>query len=122
MARSTTIVLQHSIAEELPWEAFAHHVDARERVLWIEGQARAALLHLQPGASIESHKHRRAAHHVWVVSGGCMFDGHHLRAGSYAHVPAGVEHGARAGIEGCTLFYLILPDEAAEGGKTDGCS
>jgi quercetin dioxygenase-like cupin family protein len=109
MDGQATVLLRHAIAAELQWEAFGKRSEAHERVLWAEDPVRAAALHLRPGASNPPHTHRDEVHHIWVVSGSCTLDGHPLYGGSYVFVPVGVEHGEKAGIEGCTLFYLTLP-------------
>ncbi|MGZ4210949.1 MAG: cupin domain-containing protein [Actinomycetota bacterium] len=68
------------------------------------------LMRLEAGAHVPRHTHRNSAHHIWVLDGRCWIRGKALEAGSYAYVPARVEHAVHeAGPKGCTLLYLYLP-------------
>ncbi|MGZ4103916.1 MAG: cupin domain-containing protein [Actinomycetota bacterium] len=100
---------------EMPWEPYRdrrghEQLGVHHKLLWDEkGKGYAGLLKFDPAAELERHTHRFSEHYVWVVEGGCVIGEHFLQAGSFSHVPAGVEHGVdRAGPEGCTLFYLYL--------------
>ncbi len=84
------------------------------RALWEEARTSsyAGVLRMEPEAAMAPHTHRYAVHHVWVAEGRCSILGRRLPAGSYAFVPAGVEHGIdEVGPGGCTLFYLYLRAE-----------
>ena len=104
-----TVVLDPREVAAVPWQPFAGIAGVRDRVLWQDpaGKSFAGLLHLDPDARVLPHIHLRAAHHLWVVSGGCTIDGRTLDAGSYGFVPAGREHGIdEVGRAGCLLFYV----------------
>jgi hypothetical protein len=106
-----TVMLDPREVAGLPWRPFAAISGVRDRTLWQDpvGKSLAGLLHLDPGASVPSHIHLRAAHHVWVVSGSCTIDGRAFDAGSYGFVPAGRTHAIEGvGRAGCLLFYLYL--------------
>lgn len=94
-----------------PWEPFGGSGSVRYRTLWIDPRtrSRAGVLRMEPAGSVSRHTHRYAVHHVWVAEGSCTIGGCRLDPGSYAFVPAGVEHGIElAGPGGCILFYLYL--------------
>ncbi len=66
---------------------------------------------VDPGGSLEPHRHTRAAHHIWVLSGHASISGEGVGPGAYVHIPAGVEHGiAHAGPEGCRMLYLYIEE------------
>ena len=97
----------------LPWLAFDGMDDVKNKVLWELGDSHAGLMHLAEGASIASHRHHAGDHHLWVTAGRCSMLGTMIEAGSYAHVPAGLDHEiADVGVEGCTLLYLYLEHAA----------
>ena len=99
--------------EAMPWEPFGTVGGVRQRVLWKAGDSYAGLMRLEPGASVASHTHRRAHHHVWVVNGECTTLGAPVTEGAYVHVPAGVRHEIEGvGPNGCTLFYMYLREPA----------
>lgn len=107
----TEVRTTESIAA-MPWQPFDGVGGVEQRLLWQAGDSYAGLLRLAPGARIAGHHHYRGHHHVWVVEGECSTLGGRVGAGSYVHVPAGVQHAIEAGAEGCTLFYLYLREEA----------
>lgn len=119
MAQPAPIVVERPHSGELQREAFARRVTAFEKVLWYEGSSRASMLHLTTGAELKTHSHLSSVHHIWVVSGSCTIGGQPVQAGCYVFVPAGVAHRTKAGIEGCTLFYLILPEGQGAGARAD---
>jgi quercetin dioxygenase-like cupin family protein len=100
--------------EALPWLAFDGLDDVQNKVLWELGDSHTGLMRLAEGGTIAPHRHHTGHHHVWVIEGHCSVLGTTIGAGSYAHVPAGVDHEiAGVGSEGCTLLYLYLADHAS---------
>ena len=80
------------------------------RVLYQHGDAEAGVLTIAGGHALGHHTHRLNHHHMWVLDGHATVLGKQLRRGSYAHIPAGVEHDIDATTtEGCTVLYLYLP-------------
>jgi quercetin dioxygenase-like cupin family protein len=58
---------------------------------------------------------------MWVIDGEGEMLGHPVGAGTYLHIPAGVEHGIdRVGAAGCTVLYLYLRDEHPAGDAAAG--
>jgi quercetin dioxygenase-like cupin family protein len=105
------ILLDSREVASLAWRPFAGEEGLRDRVLWQDpdGRSYAGVLEMEPGSSMAPHLHRGAVHHLWVVRGECRISGRTFAAGSYVFVPRGVEHAIeRAGLTGCTLFYLYL--------------
>lgn len=76
------------------------------RVLWEQDGAIGGLMRIRSGGSVASHAHSASYHDIWVTDGTCTVLGRHLGAGSYVHVPAGVEHAIVAGPTGCSFLYL----------------
>jgi quercetin dioxygenase-like cupin family protein len=100
------------------WGPFHGFAGVSYKPLW-DGTADRwgpGLVRIEQGASIPRHTHRHSVHHIWILEGRCWMRGRALEAGSYAYVPAGVEHAVHeAGADGCTMLYLYLPaDEAGE--------
>lgn len=86
----------------------------RHRVLWQDGTSMAGVLTVDAGHALGAHTHRENHHHIWVLEGQATILGTELGPGSYAHIPAGVEHDIDArGTEGCTVYYLYLRPGAA---------
>ena len=99
---------QLAALEERPLGA---HGGARHRCTWTDGRSSAGVMHIDAGQHLGAHAHRSHHHHVWVVSGRTRVLDQELGTGSYAHIPAGVEHDFEAvGDDGCTVFYLYLAD------------
>lgn len=77
------------------------------RVLWTDGTSIAGRMTIAGGHHLGAHQHRRHAHHLWIIDGGVEILGALLGAGSYVHIPPGVEHDLDARTtEGCTVFYV----------------
>ena len=111
LTRRGALILDAREVGKRPWEPFGENDNVRYRSFWLDTGtgSYAGLLRLAPGATVASHTHHCAVHHVWVVEGECMMGGRSLGRGSYAFVPANADHGIElAGLEGCTLFYLYL--------------
>lgn len=114
MTITKEIVLDRDRIEALAWQPFDSLEGVSQRVLWHQEGTRSSvgMLRLEPGASIPPHTHRYSVHHVWIVSGTCEIEGRTLTAGSYAFVPAGVEHGIHdTGPSGCVMLYAYLAAE-----------
>jgi mannose-6-phosphate isomerase-like protein (cupin superfamily) len=78
-------------------------------VLWSNAQSMAGVMTVAGGHNLGAHAHRANHHHMWVLDGRAVILGTEVSAGSYVHVPAGVDHDVDAtGTDGCTLFYLYL--------------
>lgn len=77
------------------------------RAVWQQGTSMAGRMTIAGKHHLGAHRHRSHAHHIWIIDGHVEILGEVLGAGSYVHIPAGVEHDldARA-TEGCTLFYV----------------
>jgi mannose-6-phosphate isomerase-like protein (cupin superfamily) len=104
-----SLVIRPEQERDLVWETLGRGTDVTERILWSDDRSRAALLHLRAGARLSDHTHEDEVHHVWVVSGSCTINSRYAGAGCYVFVPAATAHETKSGIEGCTLFYLVLP-------------
>jgi mannose-6-phosphate isomerase-like protein (cupin superfamily) len=84
------------------------------KLLWRSGKSVAGILRVPYGCEVSLHVHRRSHHHLWLLDGSADILGHRLGEGSYAHIPAGVEHGITSpGPHGCSVLYLYLRDETA---------
>jgi hypothetical protein len=95
----------------LGWEPMADLPGVSHKVLWRHGDIVQGMLHYQPGASSPGEAHLAAHHHLWIVSGAATIAGRRLTAGSYAHIPPGVEHPTEdVGPEGCTILMMYRPN------------
>ncbi|HYU59016.1 MAG TPA: cupin domain-containing protein [Actinomycetota bacterium] len=99
--------------EARPWRPFAGQPGVRDKVLWEDPAtgSYAGMMEIEPGATVRTHGHRRAVHHLFVVRGSCELavTERVLGPGAYTFVPAATKHGIEsAGTEGCTLFFLYL--------------
>ena len=105
------VVLTQELVEALPEISLGHLPGIRRRVLWNDGESEAGVLDVEPGHHLGAHTHRANHHHFWVLSGRAEVLGQELTPGSYVHVPHAVEHDIDASLtEGCSIFYLYLPD------------
>jgi quercetin dioxygenase-like cupin family protein len=69
----------------------------------------AGVLTVLAGHRLGRHTHRVNHHHLWVLDGRAVVLDRELGAGSYVHIPSGVEHDIDASdTEGCTVFYLYI--------------
>ncbi len=79
------------------------------RIFFRDDTSEAGILRLAAGQRLGSHTHRENQHHMWVLDGEAKIAGSRLGAGSYVHVPAGVEHDIDATTtDGCKVFYLYV--------------
>jgi len=101
--------------ENMDWSRIAGAEGVSTKILWRDpaGISFAGLMRIEPGASLASHTHRFATHHLLMVEGTARIGQRWLRAGGYAFIPAGAPHGLdEVGPQGCILFfnYLSLAD------------
>ena len=109
-----TVVTAQSLSA-LPREALGHVEGVHHRVVWRDGRSMAGVMTVEPGARLGSHAHRRHHHHMLVLDGEALILGRRMEPGSYAHVPAGVEHDIDASdTGGCTVFYLYIAHQSDE--------
>jgi quercetin dioxygenase-like cupin family protein len=105
--------------DALTWHPLEGFDGAVYKLLWQSGKSVAGVMHIPAGSEVGIHEHRYSHHHMWVLDGEAEMMGRPIRAGTYLHIPTGVDHGFdRVGAEGCTVFYLYLrdgPDEPAPG-------
>jgi quercetin dioxygenase-like cupin family protein len=105
--RDKAIVLTEEEIDHLPTTALRGiGSGVSHRVLWEQDNAVAGVMRLRPHGQVDPHVHRRAYHDIWMIDGECEILGRRVTAGSYVHVPAGVEHGIIASGVGCTLLYV----------------
>jgi quercetin dioxygenase-like cupin family protein len=79
------------------------------RVLWRSGPSQAGVMQIEPDGQLERHTHRAAHHHMWILAGECRVLDQVAGAGSYVHIPAGVEHGMECvGTTPCRFLYLYV--------------
>jgi quercetin dioxygenase-like cupin family protein len=83
--------------------------DVLQKVLWQAGRSQAGLMRIEPRGEVAWHSHRSAHHHIWVLEGTVDVAGRVIGPGSYAHVPAGVDHRlAAVGSAPTTFLYTYL--------------
>jgi quercetin dioxygenase-like cupin family protein len=106
---ATPIVLTPEEIAAIPQQPLGSMEHIRHRVLWSQDTSMAGVLTVERGQRLGLHAHRVNHHHMWVLAGRATVLGTEVGAGSYVHVPAGVEHDIDATTtEGCTVFYLYL--------------
>jgi quercetin dioxygenase-like cupin family protein len=109
IAMPTATVLTAEAIERLPQRPLGRVEGVTHRVLWTGATSMAGVMTVAAGHRLGAHTHRTHHHHVWVLDGHAELLGETVGPGSYAHVPAGVEHDLDATrTEGCTFFYLYL--------------
>ena len=106
--KSGPVAMPVDVVAAAPWELMPGLADVRHKLLWRAGDSTAGVMKVEAGHTIASHAHREAHHHAWVIEGTMRLLDTELAPGSYAHVPAGVDHEVVAGPEGCTFLYLYL--------------
>jgi quercetin dioxygenase-like cupin family protein len=103
------VVLTPEAIAALQVEPLGRSEGVTHRVLWRTATSMAGVLAVGPGRQLGKHAHRANHHHIWVLDGGATILGTELRAGSYVHIPSGVEHDIDASTtDGCRVFYLYL--------------
>lgn len=107
-------LVSRAAGESLAWHPLEPFAGVEYKLLWRSGKSVAGLMRIAPGGELAPHAHVRSHHHLWVIDGTAEMLGEKVGPGTYAHVPAGVEHGIEhVGEAGCTLLYLYLRDEPA---------
>ena len=102
-------VLSATEMKQVPARPLGHLPGVVHRTLWRDGTATTGVLMIEGGHRLGSHTHRAHHHHMWVVAGEAVVLGKRLGPGSYAHIPAGVEHDIDAtDSDGCTVYYTYL--------------
>ena len=110
------ILLDAARIEDLPAKRLRGMEPTPSKLLWRSGDSVAGIMYVEPGQHLTLHRHRYAHHHAWVVEGRCEILGQALGAGSYVHIPPGVDHDVVAvGPEGATIFYLYIDEGASPG-------
>jgi quercetin dioxygenase-like cupin family protein len=110
MIRSEPFVLTAGAIKALPLEPFGSIPGVTHRVLWRTENSTAGVMTVAAGHRLGTHRHRANHHHLWVLDGQAVILDVEVGAGSYAHVPSGVDHDIDASSTGgCTVFYLYLP-------------
>jgi quercetin dioxygenase-like cupin family protein len=108
---SATLVGPETIGA-MPWRPLEDFAGVTYRLLWRSGKSVAGVMRIPPGCEIRVHHHQRSHHHMWVIDGEGEMLGQPIGAGTYLHIPAGIEHGMdEVGPTGCTVLYLYLRDE-----------
>ena len=110
------IVLDAEGIGRLPAKRLPGMESAPSKLLWRSGDSVAGVMVVEPGSALSVHRHSEAHHHVWVVDGACTIRGRTMGPGSYAHIPAGVEHEVLAGPDGVRIFYLFIESAVAPTG------
>jgi oxalate decarboxylase/phosphoglucose isomerase-like protein (cupin superfamily) len=109
------VVLDADAVAALEWSPFPGSDGVRYKLLWRSGWSVAGIMDLAPGASLAAHTHSGAHHHLWVLSGEADLLGARVSAGSYVHVPTGVQHGITGvGPGGFSMLYLYLRDQPGD--------
>lgn len=108
-------VLPADEVERLPWLPVPACPGVVEKTLWQFGDFVVALVRYSPGSGSPGRPHLAAHHHIWVVSGTAALAGRRLEAGSYVHVPPGVEHGVgEVGPDGWVILQMHRPHPPQE--------
>ena len=103
------VVLAASAVAELPSTPLGPQPGVSQQVLWEAGASMAGVLTIDRGCRLGRHSHHTNHHHIWVLSGHAVILGAELGAGSYVHIPSGVEHDIDASAtEGCSVDDLSL--------------
>lgn len=101
----------------LPVERLGRAEGVMHTVLWRDGISMAGVMTVAAGAHMGRHTHRAHHHHVWVLDGRATILGAELGPGSYAHIPAGVEHDIDAtDTGGCSLLYVYQANPREQDG------
>jgi mannose-6-phosphate isomerase-like protein (cupin superfamily) len=106
---ATPTILTSKLIAAIPETPLGSLRHVTHRVLWRHDTSEAGILTVDGGHALGRHAHRVNHHHMWVLDGHATVLGKEVGAGSYVHVPAGVDHDIDAtATEGCTVFYLYL--------------
>jgi len=106
MTQSRTIAIGPQEIDAKPSNPLGDRVGVVLRIPWTDGMSRTGVLCVDPGQRLDRHTHRRHRHEYRLVAGHADVLGRCLGAGSYVHIPAGVEHDVDATeTEGCTTYF-----------------
>jgi quercetin dioxygenase-like cupin family protein len=109
MITSPPTVLTPEEIAALPASRLGSIEGVSHRILWRDERSTAGVLTIDAGHRLGQHAHRENHHHMWVLEGRATILGKSLGAGSYVHIPRGVDHDIDAtSTEGCTVFYLYV--------------
>lgn len=112
-ATAAPVVLTSAAIAAVPSTKLGDRDGVTHRVLWHDATSMAGVLAVEAGQHLGAHAHRENHHHMWVLEGRATILGTEVGAGSYVHIPAGVEHDIDASAtEGCTVWYLYLAPPA----------
>ena len=107
-----TVLNAEAIAER-PTTPLGTKPGVIRRVLWQSPSSEAGVLTIAAGERLGPHRHRVNHHHIWVIDGAAEVLGQIVEAGSYVHIPSGIEHDLDASAtNGCTVFYVYEPPTA----------
>ncbi|HZQ58766.1 MAG TPA: hypothetical protein VFA84_12045 [Acidimicrobiales bacterium] len=107
---SPPVVLPAHVVESIANQPLGRLPGVTHRVLWSDATSMAGVLAVEAGRHLGAHVHRANHHHMWVLTGRAVILGAEVGAGSYVHIPSGVEHDIDAtATEGCTVFYVYAP-------------
>lgn len=91
----------------LPVESLGSIEGVGHQVVWMDDRSAAGRMTVAAGHHLGTHQHRQHSHHMWVLEGRAEILGVELGAGSYVHIPPGMDHDIDArSTEGCTVFYV----------------
>ena len=108
-------VLDATEIDAMPWVDVPGSPGVQTKVLWRFTDFTQALIHVRPGQVVPGAAHLAAHHHIWIVDGTATVAGRRLSAGSYVHVPPGVEHEmSEVGPQGCTFLQMHRPHPPRE--------
>lgn len=114
-ALGTLFSVDAAAIDGMSWEPVTGCPGVSDKILWRLGDFVEALVRYAPGATSPGRPHLAAHHHFWVVSGAATVAGRRLDAGSYMHVPPGVEHAVtEVGPEGFTVLQMHRPHAPVE--------
>lgn len=106
-------VLTAEAVQAVPEEPLGSIPGIGNRVLWRDENSMAGVMTVAAGHRLGTHAHRINHHHMWVLDGTAIILGEKLGAGSYIHIPSGVDHDIDAtATDGCTVYYLYLRQSA----------
>lgn len=109
LAPLSPILLTPDAIERVPALPLGPLQGVTHRVLWSANGSMAGVLTVNGGCRLGSHTHRVNHHHLWVLDGEAEILGTTVGAGTYVHVPSGIEHDIDASDSGgCSVFYLYL--------------
>jgi oxalate decarboxylase/phosphoglucose isomerase-like protein (cupin superfamily) len=108
-----TVLDSYEVASR-EWAPFPGSDHVQYKLLWTSGWSVAGVMRVAANATLESHVHDGAHHHIWVIEGSAEMLGERVDPGSYVHVPPGVRHGIEnVGPSGFSMLYLYLREDRA---------